>query len=55
VAEVDWFLGCFAGWCCLMLDRLFEGLAEGMLFLGPTRGKLFVELEKDVGGWLVVA
>jgi hypothetical protein len=35
-----------------MLDRLFEGLAEGMRFLGPTRGKLFVELEKDVGGWL---
>jgi hypothetical protein len=35
-----------------MLDRLFEGLTEGMLFVGLARGKLFVELMKDVGGWL---
>jgi hypothetical protein len=52
VVEVDWFLGCFAGWCCLMLDRLFEELVEGMLFVGLARGKLFVELVNNVVGWL---
>jgi hypothetical protein len=52
VVEVDWFLGCFASWCYLMLDRLFEELAEGMLFMGLMRGKLFVELANDVVGWL---
>jgi hypothetical protein len=42
VAEVDWFLVCFVGWCCLMLDRLFAELARGMLF---------VELANAVDGW----
>jgi hypothetical protein len=52
VVKVDWFLSCFASWCCLMLDRLFEELAEGMLFVGLARGMLFVEMVKDVVGWL---
>jgi hypothetical protein len=36
VAEVHWFLACFAG-LCLALDRLFVELAKGMLFVERRR------------------
>jgi hypothetical protein len=37
VAEVGWFLACFADLCCLVLDRLYVELTEGTLFVELTK------------------